>query len=350
MTSRWLSLGASVALPFLLVAGCSLINAPGEVRPGEGGEGGEGGWGSSSTTNASSSSSGSGGGSSSSGSSSASSGSGGSMMACMPGATESCYDGPGGTAGVGNCKSGTRTCDPMGAGFGPCQGQVLPAQEDCATSLVDEDCDGLPKTGCKPRVVIVASTPGNYEDSVAMQQMATGAFAAVDVFKANIATPPLDLLMNYEVALVFSDSGFYDAVGLGNVIADYYDAGGRVVLTTFAVTTNLAIQGRFGDPAMGYLLIDPQPQSQPTDKLGTIFEPQSPLMTGVNALDAPSAYRSPGGAINGAIVVASWQSGVPLVVRGVVKNRNRVDLNFYPPPMFWTGNGIELVRNALLFE
>jgi hypothetical protein len=60
---------------------------------------------------------------------------------CKPGATKDCYEGPAGTAGLGQCKGGTKTCSDDGSGYGPCVGQVLPAAENCDTPD-DEDCDG----------------------------------------------------------------------------------------------------------------------------------------------------------------------------------------------------------------
>jgi hypothetical protein len=60
---------------------------------------------------------------------------------CTPGATQSCYDGPAGTEGVGLCKAGEQTCAADGASWGACVGEVLPMPEDCATPE-DEDCDG----------------------------------------------------------------------------------------------------------------------------------------------------------------------------------------------------------------
>jgi hypothetical protein len=63
-------------------------------------------------------------------------------LACTPGAIENCYEGPSGTAGVGICKGGQRVCAVDGSGFGPCEGQVLPVDESCATPG-DDDCDGV---------------------------------------------------------------------------------------------------------------------------------------------------------------------------------------------------------------
>ncbi len=59
--------------------------------------------------------------------------------ACTPGDTQSCYGGPDGTENVGNCASGTQTCDDDGA-WGDCEGDVLPEDESCNDE--DDDCDG----------------------------------------------------------------------------------------------------------------------------------------------------------------------------------------------------------------
>jgi hypothetical protein len=279
------------------------------------------------------------------------------MQVCTPDETQPCYSGPDGTQDVGACKAGTQTCNAEGTAFGPCGGEVTPQAEVCGTP-VDESCDGTNDEGCLVSALLVASVPVAYSSDVANKQLATGAFSKVDVFDAHAATPTLADLQAYDAILVFTDyPPFQDPVALGNVVADYYDGGGRVVVATFANTTTLNIAGKFGDPAAGYMLVDTQAQEEPSDSLGTILEPNSPLVQGVAALNATSAYRSSGGVINGGIVVAQWASGKPLIVRGVVKGRNRVDLNFYPPSDaaapgtgFWTGNGAEIIRNALLFH
>jgi hypothetical protein len=153
-------------------------------------------------------------------------------------------------------------------------------------------------------------------------------------------------------------------VALGDVLADYFDAGGRVVTTTFATSSASQIGGRFGTPANGYAVIDRVDfENGPALTLGRVNEPQSPLMTGVAAIEFGVAHRSRGGPINGGVVVAEFSDGRPLVVRGVVNNgtavnRNIVELNMYAASSdgdggmfgFWTGDGAALLRNALLFR
>ncbi len=68
-------------------------------------------------------------------------GAGGSTTTCAPGTPTSCYEGPLGTENVGSCQSGTAICLLDGSGYGPCEDQIHPSPENCATAA-DEDCDG----------------------------------------------------------------------------------------------------------------------------------------------------------------------------------------------------------------
>ncbi len=60
---------------------------------------------------------------------------------CVPNTVSPCYTGAPATRGVGACSDGTWTCNDQGTAFGACTGEVLPANETCATP-VDDDCDG----------------------------------------------------------------------------------------------------------------------------------------------------------------------------------------------------------------
>jgi hypothetical protein len=59
---------------------------------------------------------------------------------CEPGASEACYSGAPGTAGMGPCVEGTRTCS-AGGTWGSCDGEVVPNAEVCGNSI-DDNCNG----------------------------------------------------------------------------------------------------------------------------------------------------------------------------------------------------------------
>lgn len=76
---------------------------------------------------------------------------------CEAGATMTCaYTGPSGTAGVGVCKAGVRTC--TGGAFGACAGEVLPGTESC--NGLNDDCDGSTDEGCPATATIGDPTTG----------------------------------------------------------------------------------------------------------------------------------------------------------------------------------------------
>ena len=211
----------------------------------------------------------------------------------------------------------------------------------------------LPAAGV--RVLVIAAD--SHKPDVQSKLLGVDAFTAVDVFDAASSTPALSGLQDYAAVLVWNtNSSFASAAGLGDVLAQYFDGGGGVVVASWA-NCNSYLRGRFGAVANGYMLINGTAACEsPADSLGAVLEAQSPLMTGVTALSAQKAYRSTGAVINGGQVVAQWASnGRPLVVRGTRANRPLVALNVYPPSSsgyrtFWTGDGAELLRNALLYS
>lgn len=74
---------------------------------------------------------------------------GGDGCGCTPNVdTMPCYSGPSGTEMNAPCAAGTQTCNADGKGYGACEGEMLPAAENCATKDVDENCDGVALDFC----------------------------------------------------------------------------------------------------------------------------------------------------------------------------------------------------------
>jgi hypothetical protein len=142
---------------------------------------------------------------------------------------------------------------------GPCQFQVL---------IVYADTEGLPT-------------------QLQSQILAEPGVTAVDLFDANLGTPTLGQLQQYNIVVPFSNSVFFDADTLGNNLADYVDGGGIVVQYGFAhygPGQPYGINGRWvtdGYNAYDYSInLEGNPFS-----LGT-FNAGHPLMAGVTALDS----------------------------------------------------------------
>ncbi len=72
----------------------------------------------------------------------------------VDGISQSCYTGPAGTAGVGECKAGTKTCT-TGV-WGACTGEVTPTAETC--DGLDNDCDGSIDEGVCPTTTTTSTT------------------------------------------------------------------------------------------------------------------------------------------------------------------------------------------------
>jgi hypothetical protein len=194
---------------------------------------------------------------------------------------------------------------------------------------------------------------------VQAQLQSTGAFAAVDIFDASAGTPTLALLQRYDALLVYGNVAYQDAVRLGDVLAQYFDAGGRVVtapMSNASVGGRLNLGGLFGDLPKGYMFFYSNTLVNTPGMLGTIVDPTSPLVAGVTTLNCPVGFRGQDPPINGGMPVALWSDGTPLLIAGVTPSgRKRVDLNFAPPSSKFvavacSGDITVLLKNALLYQ
>ena len=277
----------------------------------------------------------------------------------LPNAKPGCS---GGTCTVAMCNVGFGDCDTM-ANNG-CEVTTTGDANNCGAC--GKKCNfGVPcvSSVCTPDKVLIIGTDDDLNSDVAKKLMATGSFSGVERYNGAQSTPTVAKLKQYQAVLVYSSVLFDDAATLGNNLADYFDQGGRVVTAPLASTSSIPLAGRFAEE---YLLVDQKGQEIAlNDSLGTVVE-RDPLLTGVNSFAITGAARNSGNALKddavrkGITAVAFWKNNAmmgprPLVVRGMVKGKPRVDLNFYPPSSdgfntFWTGDGGILLRNALVYR
>lgn len=201
--------------------------------------------------------------------------------------------------------------------------------------------------------------------------LATGFFESVGLInptRFGVFTPSLEMLQEYDALLVWSNDSFDDAVAMGNVLADYVDAGGGVVVAVFANTSTNAqrfLQGRWqtGDyiaiPQMGGF-------SEGPGNLGTVLVPDHPIMEGVTTFVTRwgttaqgiifGGYRPNEPDITpGSTKIALWNTGQTLIA--TAPNPRVVELGFHPVSSDVNGNaywdaatdGARIMANALLF-
>ncbi len=165
-------------------------------------------------------------------------------------------------------------------------------------------------------------------------------------------TPTLALLKTYDVVFAYTDGGVDDSVALGNVLADYVDAGGNVVEATFGYfTTGIGIQGRW--QTGGYKAMQSTGQTASSTTIGTRQISSHEILAGVNTLTA--TFRNTGAPAAGVTRVADFADGNPMVMTVPGKNGRIASLNFYPPSDgaagqvgFWDDatDGARLMANA----
>jgi uncharacterized repeat protein (TIGR01451 family) len=230
---------------------------------------------------------------------------------------------------------------------------------NAGSSDLDWNISGLGGGG-HSSVAVLGADASAYTNDVVSKLQATGQFNTVASINVAAQTPTLAELQAYDAVLVFSNSSFANSVALGNVLADYVDAGGGVVVMHFALYNGLHIQGRF--LSGGYCAIDATNsswQSASNLTLGTIDVSGHPVMQGVSSFDGGgSSYHSSGALTSGAVVIARYNNAQPLVVEKQLQNgaRRRIDLNFFPPSSsmsssFWNvgTDGARLMANSLRY-
>ena len=71
----------------------------------------------------------------------------------------------------------------------------------------------------------------------------------VDYFDARVDTPPLSLLLEYDCVLTWVNFAYADSFAMGDVLADYVDNGGRVILGQWCLPTAINwLDGRIMGP------------------------------------------------------------------------------------------------------
>ncbi len=146
-----------------------------------------------------------------------------------------------------------------------------------------------------------------------------------------------------DIVVPYLNSGFQDATTMGNVLADYIDAGGVVVGHTYLYGQFVPIQGRF--VTGGYSPYNIPVVNNFTNRTLGTFDSSHPLMQGVTAL--ASDRNNDATLVSGASLVASWNTGAPLIAVQTVGGHTSVGVTAYVGNYgVWSGNFARVIVNA----
>ncbi|XVJ58178.1 MAG: hypothetical protein HEQ23_01770 [Tepidisphaera sp.] len=213
------------------------------------------------------------------------------------------------------------------------------------------------------RVLVLgdASEPSWQADVISKIQATGRVDGVIDSFNNDGGgVPTLAQLKSYDVVLVWTDNGLDDGVALGNVLADYVDAGGNVIEMAFGLYDfpGIGIQGRW--KTGGYAAMTaPSQLGFSTQGIGTRQVPSHPILEGVGAFSGgTSSFRLTATVTPGSYLIASWNdaANTPLVATRHVNAGKVAGLNFFPASSdargdFWTAGtgGDILIANAINF-
>src|SRR4029453_17051385 len=159
------------------------------------------------------------------------------------------------------------------------------------------------------------------------QILAESGVTQADLFDAASGTPTLQLLQQYNIVVPFSNSAYNDATAMGDVLADYADAGGIVVglnFNWFGPPFGLAGRWMTG----GYTPFNVGPTNFSTSCLGN-YDNTHPLMQGISAGSLCAFFRHNLTLSSGAVSVALYQDGLQLVAYKNNNGHTGVGINAY---------------------
>jgi hypothetical protein len=227
-------------------------------------------------------------------------------------------------------------------------------------------CGSCPSPGATAVAIVAADAAATIAD-VQAKLAGTGLFSNVVIrnIQTPTPTPTLADLQQFKAVIIFSNQSFSDGAALGNVMADYVDAGGGVVNAVFSVSTATANRFLAGDWDASYQIIVQNGGNTSAGgerTIGTVLVPGHPILEGVNTFSGgTSSFRPTTTTLTAhGQLIARWSDAVPengkVLIATSSTRPNRVDLGMFPASTTavttgWnaTTDGARLMANALLY-
>ncbi|MFQ6608307.1 MAG: choice-of-anchor D domain-containing protein [Fidelibacterota bacterium] len=165
--------------------------------------------------------------------------------------------------------------------------------------------------------------------------------SVVDIYDAGVSTPDLETLQSYDVVVPWSNYSYWDAVALGNILAEYVDSGGALVMFQFCFSNVSGMDGQI--MTEGYAPFDNAYVTYEEKYLGD-YDADHPIMDGVS--EGYDGYSSAVSLVGDPEVVAWYDDGTPCVA----VNPNVVGVNVYVGTYYWADSDFfHMGHNAVIY-
>jgi hypothetical protein len=168
--------------------------------------------------------------------------------------------------------------------------------------------------------------------------------SVVDIFDAYSTTPSPDTLLAYDCVILANNNPFDNPTAMGNVLADYVDAGGGLVLTAPSFVSGYAVEGRLLDE--GYMPFDIGSGPIGPLNLGN-FNASHPVMKEVSSALGDALANT--NIAPEAELIAEWNTDstgrIPFIaIKDFVAGANI----YFGNSGFWTGDIPIILHNVIL--
>lgn len=182
----------------------------------------------------------------------------------------------------------------------------------------------------------------------------------VEAVNPNTEGLALQTCLQFDAVLVFSSSGFSDPDEVGDVLADYIDAGGGVVVAAIAGDSDShGVGGRY-DRADYHAMRRGERSHDARHTLGRKLVPDHPVLLNVSSFDGgPQSWRvkTAVSSSSSSRLLAEWEDGIPLLAERLIRGRfSSLSLNIWPPSRAISKDGWEtfsdgdrLLSNSLFY-
>jgi hypothetical protein len=163
--------------------------------------------------------------------------------------------------------------------------------------------------------------------------------------------PTLEYLLGFNVVIVGTTWSPLDQAGMGNLMADYVDAGGNAITIWLSEgSESWGMTGRWMDE--DYNILVPTGRQFATRSLGTVYDPTHPIMDGISTLST-TLRQAAGDVETGATRLADFTID-DYVLAGYRDAGNKgpgtgriAGLNMFPHPSYASGDVLPLMANAI---